>query len=267
MSVPELFAERIGAGPPLVLLHGFTGSSRSWEALREHLVATFTVIAIDLPGHGRSPAPDDPRLYTLPRAAAAIARVLDREKVDRAAIMGYSMGGRTALRFALDHPSRCAGLVLESTSPGLASRDDREQRRAEDEARAQLIEREGVRAFVREWERLPLWHSQLRLDPGVIAHQREIRLSHSPTGLANSLRGAGAGNDPSVLGELAAIRLPVLLLAGALDVAYVAHAKAMATRLPMATVHIEPDAGHALHLERPLKVASLVKRFMLALGL
>lgn len=267
MSALALAADRAGSGPPVVLLHGFTGSGRSWDAVRDHLVGAFTVLTIDLPGHGRSPAPDDPAEYALRRVADRIVDALDRERIPRAVMMGYSMGGRTALRFALSHPDRCAALVLESASPGIESEEERATRRAEDEQRAALIELEGVRAFVRQWEQLPLWHTQMRLDPATIAAQRAIRLAQSATGLANSLRGAGAGNEPSVLPELSGLELPVLLLAGALDRAYVAHAKAMAARLPRATVHVEPDAGHALHLERPLKVASLVKHFVSGLAL
>ena len=267
MSEAALFLEKSGTGPPVMLLHGFTGSIRSWDAVREHLGASCTVIVADLPGHGRSPSPPDVAEYTVRNAARLAAQALDDAGIARAAVMGYSMGARTALRLALDHPDICAGLVLESASPGFATEAERVGRRAEDEARAARIERDGVRAFVREWEQLPLWQSQSQLDPETIAKQREIRLSQSAVGLASSLRGAGAGNEPSVLDELPNLAVPVLLLAGALDTLYVAHARAMAARIRSATVHIEPEAGHALHLERPLKVASLVKRFVETLGL
>lgn len=267
MTAPGLHAERVGSGPPVVLLHGFTGSTRSWDAVREHLAPEFTVLAIDLPGHGRSPAPADPAYYALGNAAELVARVLDRERLDRVLVVGYSMGGRTALRFALAHPSRCAGLVLESASPGITDDAERQARRAQDEALAALIEREGIPAFVKRWEGLPLWASQARLDPASIARQREIRLSQSPAGLANSLRGAGAGVDPALLDALDGLTMPVLLMAGALDLPYVAHAQAMARRIRRAQVHLEPQAGHALHLERPLKVASLLKQFARALPL
>lgn len=267
MSALDLHVERSGPGDalPLVLLHGFTGSARSWDAVRDHLAESCRVIAIDLPGHGQSPAPDSVEPYRLRNTASSIALCLDQEGITRAAVMGYSMGGRAALRFALAHPERCAGLVLESTSPGFATDAERTQRRAEDEARAQRIEREGVDVFVREWELLPLWHSQAQLHPATLARQREIRLANSALGLARSLRGAGAAEEGSVLEELRLLTMPVLLLAGALDQPYVARAKAMAARLPRATVHVEPGAGHALHLERPLEVASLVKQFVATL--
>jgi 2-succinyl-6-hydroxy-2,4-cyclohexadiene-1-carboxylate synthase len=267
VSGSALFWEKSGSGPPVALLHGFTGSTRSWDAVREHLAETCTVIAIDLPGHGQSPSPPDLAEYGVRNAARLVAQAIERAGFARAAVMGYSMGARTALRLALDQPETCAGLVLESASPGLASDAERDKRRAEDESRAARIERDGVRAFVREWEQLPLWQSQVQLDPVTVTRQREIRLSQSPVGLASSLRGAGAGNEPSILEELPTLPMPVLLLAGALDAAYVTHATAMASRLRNATVHIEPQAGHALHLERPLKVASLVKRFVETLGL
>ena len=273
MTAPALHVERTGTGPPIVLLHGFTGSTRSWDAVREGLRQHATVIAVDLPGHGRSAAPRDPAGFGLRGFGDRLAALLDAERLDRVAIVGYSMGGRAALRFALSHPGRVAALTLESTSPGIPDEADRAARRAADEELARFIEANGVAAFVDRWERLSLWSSQdhpaRARHPAAAArwqetrqHLRAQRLAQSAIGLANSLRGAGAGVEPSVLEELASLRIPVLLLAGALDEAYVAHAQAMAARLPDAVVHVEPDAGHALHLEVPERVASLIHRFL-----
>ena len=264
MSGEHLVFERAGKGPPVLLLHGFTGSSASWDEVRRWLAKDMQVVTVDLPGHGRSPAPADPGFYALPRVADAIARALDNMGIERVVVAGYSMGGRLALRLALAHPARCSALVLESTSPGIASPDERAARRRSDAELADLIEREGIEAFVDRWETLPLWASQQSLPPEDRLRQRRIRLSHSPAGLANSLRGAGAGEDPPVLDRLGELTMPVLLLAGALDAPYVEHANAMAARIPDALVHVEPGAGHAVHLERPRRVASIIHRFALA---
>lgn len=275
----RLHVERSGKGPAVLLLHGFTGSTRSWDEIRDTLSHYCTVVAVDLPGHGRSPAPRDPSAYALHRVADDLAAVLDDEGIARAAVVGYSMGGRTALRFALSHPGRCAALVLESTSQGITGEAERAARRAADEDLARLLETQGIEAFVERWESLPLWDSQRRLlhpreDASATRHTRARwlqvrervraqRLSQSPLGLANSLRGAGAGVDPPVLDELPSLPMPVLLLAGALDETYATHARTLASRLPDAIVYVEPEAGHALHLEVPARVASLVHRFLM----
>lgn len=279
MTAPLLLhLERSGQGPAVLLLHGFTGSTRSWDDVRTALSQHFTVLAVDLPGHGLSPAPADPSAYALRRVADYLARSLDDEGVSKAAVVGYSMGGRAALRFALSFPDRCAALVLESTSPGIVGEEERAARRAADEELARLLDSGGIEAFVDRWESLPLWESQRRLEhppedttrgrhaalrwKEVRQRLRAQRLAQRPAGLANSLRGAGAGVEPPVHDHLPSLRMPVLLLAGALDEAYAAHARLMASRLPQASVYVEPGAGHAMHLEAPMRVASLIHRFL-----
>ena len=80
-----------GDGPPLLLLHGFTGSSETWTPFRAPFGAAHRVIALDLPGHGRSSAPAEPESYALDRFARDLALVLDELGVDRVALLGYSM--------------------------------------------------------------------------------------------------------------------------------------------------------------------------------
>lgn len=240
-----------GGGPPLVLLHGFTGSTDTWAPLRAPFGAAHSVIALDLPGHGRSTAPADPRRYALDRFANDLARVLDALAVERVALLGYSMGGRAALRFALSHGDRVAALVLESTSPGISDPVRRNERLASDNALADAIERDGIHAFVERWEQLPLWESQRAMPDATRARLRAQRLANQPRGLANSLRGVGAGADLPVLDLLRAIRAPTLLIAGALDAPYVELGRLMETSLPDARMIVVPEAGHAVHLERP----------------
>src|SRR5687767_7332142 len=106
-----------GSGSPVILLHGFTGSTATWNSLRIALETRFTVHAVDLPGHGRSGVPAEAQRYRLERFATDLATVLDTLRLERAALLGYSLGGRAALRFALDFPGRVSALVLESISP------------------------------------------------------------------------------------------------------------------------------------------------------
>ena len=251
-----------GAGPPLVLLHGFTGSTESWGPLRSALGAAHTTIAVDLPGHGRSSAPDEPARYELGRFSDDLARLLDTLAAERVALLGYSMGGRAAIRFALHHPDRLAALVLESTSPGIADPVRRAERLASDAHLANSIERDGVRAFVEGWERLPLWESQRALPHAARAQLRAQREANQPGGLANSLRGAGTGTDSSVLERLSTVHAPTLLLVGSLDAPYVALGRLMEHALPHASVSIVPDAGHAVHLERPEAFVAALSSFL-----
>lgn len=240
-----------GSGIPLVLLHGFTGSTLNWRPLINELSWPYTVIAIDLLGHGRSDAPPDPQWYTIERAAADLARLIQVLTACPVNLLGYSMGGRLALYFTRHYPELVKSLVLESASPGLADPVARQARRESDERLAQRIEREGIPAFVNYWEKLPLFASQQSLPAGIRKQLRSQRLQNRPHGLANSLRGMGTGQQPSLWDDLAAIWQPTLLLAGASDEKYATIARQMRERMPHARLQIIPNVGHTVHLEAP----------------
>src|SRR5688572_10713710 len=257
----RLHVTSAGAGLPLVLLHGFTGSTESWTSLATAL-DRYSTMAIDLPGHGRSSSPADSARYALPRFANDLAETLDVLHVDRTAVLGYSLGARAALHFAFAHPARVSALILESASAGIDDPAERAARVASDAALADAIERDGVPAFVDRWERLPLWASQAALTDDVRSRLRAQRLINEPRGLANSLRGAGAAAEPSVIDRLGALAMPTMLIAGALDAKYVALGRTLAAAIPGARLEIVPDAGHAVHLERPTAFAELVAGFL-----
>ena len=245
-----LHVEVAGSGPPLVLLHGFSGSGGTWATLVDKWSAEYTTVAVDLAGHGRSDAPAEGERYRMSRAVADLVALLRTFGYERAAWLGYSLGGRTALQLAVRHPEAVAALVIEGASAGLADAAERAARVRSDEALAARIERDGVEAFVDGWERLPLFATQAVLPAEVRAAVRATRLANSAWGLANSLRGMGAGAQEPLHDCLAEVRAPTLLLAGALDLKYAAIASEMAQKLPNATMHLIDGAGHAAHLER-----------------
>ncbi|RLT38722.1 MAG: 2-succinyl-6-hydroxy-2,4-cyclohexadiene-1-carboxylate synthase [Chloroflexi bacterium] len=239
------------AGATLLLLHGFTGSGASWAAHAAYLrTAGLRVLSPDLPGHGAN-LPANPDDYTMEVAAGQLAALLEAEKSGPVHLLGYSMGGRLALYFALHYPEKVRSLILESASPGLASAEERAARRASDDALADRIEREGIPAFVAFWESLPLWKSQACLPVAAQQWLHESRLRNDPTGLARSLAGMGSGVQPSLWERLNELRMPALLLAGAEDAKFVEIAQQMAERIPSARLEVVPEAGHTVHWEQP----------------
>jgi 2-succinyl-6-hydroxy-2,4-cyclohexadiene-1-carboxylate synthase len=178
------------AGPALLLLHGFTGSSVTWFSHSEAWRA-FTTIAVDLLGHGRSDCLADPNRYRMERCVEDLLVLLDHLGVQRTAVLGYSMGGRIALYLALHAPQRLWALVLESASPGIEDVAEREARRQSDLTLAETLERDGIVTFVDRWHTLPLFATQAQLPASIRAELRRQRLGHHPQGLANSLRGLG----------------------------------------------------------------------------
>ena len=254
--------EEFGDGPPLFLLHGFTGSSATWAPIGGDFTRRHRVIAIDLIGHGATSAPADPSRYAFEQAVDDLVEIADQLGAVRASWLGYSMGGRLALGLALRYPHRVSSLILESATAGIQDDEGRRQRAEEDAALAQRIEDVGVESFLDEWEGLPMWESQNVLPAEVRQHQREIRLRNRATGLANSLRGMGQGGQPSYWDRLHEIDSPVLLIAGALDRKFSGIAGQMGIRISEATLTMVPGAGHAVHLERPKQFADEALEFL-----
>ena len=233
---------------PLVLLHGFTQTGRSWAGVTAALGERYRAFAPDLPGHGdaahRRPATID--------ACVAYLRALPFE---RYVLCGYSMGGRIALHAALALPTRIERLVLVGASPGIADTAAREQRRAADDQLATRIEAIGTEAFAQEWGRQPLFASQPR---GVADLAHRDRLRNPPDGLAAALRGMGTGVMTPVWDRLGELALPVTLVVGEHDAKFAAIAERMAAALPRATLVTVSGAGHAVHLEDPSAVADAI---------
>jgi 2-succinyl-6-hydroxy-2,4-cyclohexadiene-1-carboxylate synthase len=240
----------VGAVPAdVVLLHGFTQTQRSWDGVRERLDRQrYRAVAPDLRGHGAAAG-------LRPVDFPSVRVDLDALVPAGAVLVGYSMGGRIALDWALRRRERLAGLVLVASSPGLAGDQERAERRAADERLAARVERMDVAAFADEWGALPLWAGQ---PPAVAAAARADRLRQSPAGLAAALRGLGTGVMTPSWDALPALTVPVRLVVGDRDAKFRGIAERMAEALPAASVDLVADAGHAVALERPEAVVEAI---------
>lgn len=248
--------------PPLVLLHGFTGSALAWHSLFGPLSAyNVYLIALDMLGHGQSDAPADPKRYSMEHAQEDILAALRQLGVQegQAILLGYSMGGRIALYSAFSGFFRA--LILESASPGLADARACTQRIASDRVLADRIEREGIPAFVDYWEQQPLFEGLQHLPEAEREELHKQRLDNCAIGLANSLRGIGTGAQPPLYERLPSLDTPTLLLTGENDPKFCAIAREMQRQLPHATWHIVEGAGHTIHLEQPERFVALVGQF------
>jgi 2-succinyl-6-hydroxy-2,4-cyclohexadiene-1-carboxylate synthase len=247
-----------------MLVHGFTGSGRGMAEAAESLEPDYDTIAPDLPGHGRSTARAD---LNFDGCVAALLATLVACGHERAHWLGYSMGARLALACAVRSPASVASLVLVSGRAGIADPAEREARRRNDEALAARIEATrfepaGFEAFVDEWMAQPLFASQQRLGAAFLARARAERLANDAHGLAGALRNLGPGAQPPLFERLGDLDMPVLLVVGALDRAFVAAAHDLARRLPRAEVCEIADAGHTVHLEQPEAFARVVRNFL-----
>lgn len=245
----HLHAEVDGHGPRIVLVHGFTQTRRCWGPVADDLARDHEVVRVDAPGHGRSADV----LAGLRTGASLIGA-----EGGEATYLGYSMGARFCLHLALASPELVRGLVLIGGTAGIEDEAERAARRARDADVADRIEAQGLDEFLEDWLRQPLFASL----PPERAFRAE-RLENTVAGLRSSLEQAGTGTqDPSWhrLGELA---MPVLVVAGALDEAFVALGERMAAAIgDNATFAVVPGAGHAAHLEHPEDFLSLLRPWL-----
>ena len=215
-------------------------------------------VLCDLPGHGSHSTDLDPKDFSL---EATLTRV-EHAGVWPTDLIGYSMGGRVALHFAAAYPTKVRRLVLESASPGLAAEAEKLERQVNDEELACEIELHGVEDFLRGWERLPLFETQLQLPGPVRAERHAQGLRNTKAGLASALRGLGTGVLPSLWDVLPNIKTRTLIIVGELDAKFVEIGKEMAAVLPQAELVIVSGVGHTVHLERPRRWVEAIDEFI-----
>lgn len=240
-----------GRSDRLVFLHGFTQTHHHWHRcalmlgrMRDRPTHAF----VDLPGHGLSG--DD--TIEISRAGGPLA-----ELVGRGTYIGYSMGGRFALHAAIARPHLVERLVLIGATPGIEDAPGRTERIEVDERRARRIEEVGVALFVDEWLSGPLF-ATLPKDRADIEHRRR----NTAAGLATSLRTAGTGVQLPLWSSLSRLDIPVLALAGERDEKFTSIAERMIGALPAGTFRSIPDAGHAVHTERPRATAEVISEWI-----
>lgn len=202
----------------LTFLHGFLGSSKDWHPLQ--LPGNF----LTLPGHQGRP-------FDL--------SILEKEIPYTTTLIGYSLGGRLAMHFAHHHPERIKSLIILSANPGLEH--GKQERVAWDEKWAYILETEGMKPFLKQWYKQPLFSS-------LHYEQLQERDSHDPKVLAQILRELSPAKLPSMWSKLHDFSFPMLFLFGENDIKYHPIAKRLKKHFPVAIV---PGCGHAIHIENP----------------
>jgi 2-succinyl-6-hydroxy-2,4-cyclohexadiene-1-carboxylate synthase len=239
----------------IVALHGFTGESADFGPLREHLAAGVTLHAPDLPGHGARRHQRSLRDYSI---EAHLELITEAATTPQITLLGYSLGGRLALHWAVANPERVARLILIGASPGLATNAEREERRLADATLADFIRTRGLDAFFKYWHNQTFFQPLLKLPSDRLDPILARRHRNDPEGLALSLDNVGTGTLPSLWPRLKELRCPVDLVTGEHDEKFTRLAREMGAHLPKARLSVIENAGHAVHLERPEDVAMLL---------
>ncbi len=252
--------------PALLLLHGFMGLGRDWDAVRDELASDITTITFDLPGHGNS-VDKTAGIDSVRAAAELVHRSLRTVYAGPYVLAGYSMGGRIALNVPLDEDDAPCGLVAIGASPGIENENERMRRRDWDSNQAESIEDDFAR-FLEGWYELPLFEPLRRCDAFEAMFSR--RAAMDPAGLVWAMRTLGTGSMPPVWEKLehesGALSVPTLFIAGEQDKKYAEMLEHTAGRCPAVRTQTIARSGHAVHLEQPKLLAAALRGFCLTLA-
>ena len=246
----------------VLLFHGFSGSLEDWRDISTSLDSRFNYTGVDLIGHGKSDSPTDVAKYYPDILVRYIDDILNYLSISKVTILGYSIGGRSALFYVVNKPEKIKGLILESTTAGIENENDRNERIKSDEELAQYIEKNNIENFVELWMDKEIFNTQRRFSNEKLKIIREKKSMNSKIGLVNSLRGFGTGVTPFLGDKLSTLDFPVLLISGELDSKFTQINSEMVNQFPKAEHKIIRNAGHNTHLEEPERFTSIINDFL-----
>jgi pimeloyl-ACP methyl ester carboxylesterase len=232
-----------GSGPTLLLSHGYSSTTRMWDAQVAALKDRYQVIVWDMRGHGESDYPADQTLYSEALTVGDMQALLDHVGAKTAIVAGLSLGGYMSLAFHASHPERVRALMLFDTGPGFKK----------DEARAKWNETAQQRAARFDKEGLAALNSS---DEVKLTRHRDA------SGLAGAARGMLAQQNDRVIQSLDKVAVPTLVLVGANDTGFLAATDYMAAKIKGSTKAVIPDAGHAANLHQPARFNQAVEAFL-----
>lgn len=241
----NLYYEDHGAGPAVLLSHGYSATSKMWAEQAAAFKDRYRVITWDMRGHGDTDSPKDPSAYSEAHTVEDMAAILDACGIERAVIGGLSLGGYMSLAFHLKYPGRVRALMLFDTGPGYKNPDARHAWNERAEKWAETLEDKG-------------------LDALAIMGSDEMRKDwhRSAEGLAGAARGMLSQVDSRVIESLPGIQAPTLVLVGANDEPFLAPTDYMAKKIPNANRVVIMDAGHASNLHQPASFNDAMAAFL-----
>jgi 2-succinyl-6-hydroxy-2,4-cyclohexadiene-1-carboxylate synthase len=250
-----------GEGKPLFALHGFSESASTWDNLE---IPGFQIFAIDLIGHGKSSKPAELSAYQLENLLIILDKLFSiLANGQTFVLLGYSMGGRLAARYALAFPEAAIlHLILESTGAGISDELERAKRRTSDAILAENILKNGAEWFADFWGNVALFDSQKKLPLKI---QQEIwtrRAKNLPLALANTLAGTGQGELDYIGDKIEQIKPEILYLSGKLDLKYSQISEEIFAPCANVTCVSFENAGHNVHLETPELYNKIVLEYL-----
>ena len=262
-----LHAEEAGQGEPLVFIHEFAGDHRSWESQVRFFSAAYRCVSYAARGYPPSGVPTDPAAYSQARAVADTIAVLDGLGIDRAHLVGLSMGGFTALHMVMSHPDRVLSAVVAGAGYG-AQPERADAFRTESMLTAAAFAAEGAAKVAERYAVGPARVQFQNKNPRGWAEFAAALAEHSDLGSALTMRGVQAARPSlyALTDELAKVRVPVLVMVGDEDEGCLEPALMLKRTIPTAGLAVLPRTGHTANLEEPDVFNHAVDRFLAAVA-
>lgn len=243
----------------IMLLHGFLSSKESMRTIAESLSNLRNVILVDLPGFGGTNSTSHD--YCMEDIADGLIAIADRHNIKTFDVLGYSMGGRTALALTVQFPERLEKCILESASPGIADGNKKAERLTLDQKRSESIVSD-YNEFLNFWQSMPLFQTQQHVDESLLQVQLDERLQQIPAEAADSLLKYGTGVQRSYWNDLSGLNNHFYLITGSEDKKFIKVAETMSERLKSAKLDIVENCGHNIHLENYEAYINLVRKYL-----
>ncbi len=259
----KLYYEEYGKGETILFIHEMAGDVRSWAPQMRYFARRYRCVAYNARGYPPSQVPEKSDAYSQAQAVNDAANVLSNLGVGRAHVVGLSMGAFATMHFGLEYPQMVHSLVVAGCGHGSA-RADEKQFRADAERLAAEVESKGMKNLADVYAANASRVQFEKKDPKGWADWRDAFAEHSPIGTALTLRNVQA-RRPSLLdleSAIAALEVPVLLIAGDEDDPALDITLWLKRTLPMAGLSILPKSGHTVNLEEPALFNSLVQDFL-----
>jgi pimeloyl-ACP methyl ester carboxylesterase len=259
----KLHYEEAGTGTPIIFVHEFAGDCRSWEAQLRHFGRRYRCIAFNARGYTPSDVPDDVSMYSQERARDDIKSVLDALKIEKAHIVGLSMGGFATLHFGFTYPERVLSLVVGGCGYG-AQADKRAQFSAETEAAAKRFEEIGMSKAALGYASAPSRVQFQNKDPRGWKEFADQLATNSTKGSALTMRGVQS-RRPSLFDlveQMKTITAPTLIITGDEDWPCLEPAILMKRTIMSAGLVVMPNSGHTVNLEEPVAFNNHVADFL-----
>ena len=259
----KLYVEEAGSGAPIIFVHEFAGDHRSWELQVRYFSRRYRCITFAARGYPPSDVPDDVAAYSQARAAADIADVVAGRGLDKAHIVGLSMGGFATVHFGLEHPAKALSLVVAGAGYG-AEKQHQDYFRGVSEEVARQFLAHGSRTVA---ETYALSASRVQFqnkDPRGWREFADQLGEHSAVGAAHTMRGVQA-RRPSLYDleeRLRRMPVPTLIVSGDEDDHCLQPALYMKRVIPASGLLVLPKTGHTLNLEEPAAFNGAVAEFL-----